>query len=180
MHVAETGVGSFLVHKLQQLSQLPCVLAEDGAPIQKGHIYIAQPGKHLIVSKEGIKLGVGPAENRWKPSIDILFRSAAAAFDSRSVGIVLTGYLHDGTSGMIAINNSGGTCIVQDPNEAEYPDMPLSVLNHVEVNFCVSLMKMGAVLEEVLQQEVQHKSVPEYVKTEAAIAERLATGINVL
>lgn len=85
----------------------------------------------------------GPAENRWRPSIDVLFRSAAVSYGNRLIGIILTGYLNDGTSGMNAIQRSGGTCIVQDPNQAEYPDMPLSVLESMEVDYCVTLNKNG-------------------------------------
>ena len=178
LHFSETGVGSFLVHKLQQGTLLRCELAEDGAPIRRGHLYVAPSDKHLIVSKEGIRLGLGPKENRWKPSIDVLFRSAAAAFNGRTIGIILTGYLNDGTAGMMAIQKSGGTCIVQDPNEAEYPDMPLSVLDHMRVDFCVSISRMGAVLEAAVQFEKEEIPVPEEVKAEAAISERAATGVE--
>jgi two-component system chemotaxis response regulator CheB len=178
MHLSQKGISDFLVHKLQQVTQLPCALAREGAPIQKGHIYIAPVDKHLLVTQEGIKFGYGPKENRWKPAIVMLFRSAAAAFNSRTIGVILTGYLNDGTSGMLAIKNSGGTCIVQDPNEAEYPDMPLSVLEYLQVDYCVSLAKMGAALQEALQLEKEETTVPELVRAEAAIAERAATGID--
>ncbi|WP_224999831.1 chemotaxis protein CheB [Cesiribacter sp. SM1] len=180
MHLSQKGISDFLVHKLQQVAQLPCALAREGAPIQKGHIYIAPADKHLLVAQEGIKFGYGPKENRWKPAIDMLFRSAAAAFDGRTIGIILTGYLNDGTSGMLAIKNSGGTCIVQDPNEAEYPDMPLSVLEHLQADYCVRLSKMGDALEMALQLEKEETAVPEHVLAEAAIAERAATGIDKL
>jgi two-component system, chemotaxis family, protein-glutamate methylesterase/glutaminase len=178
MHVAETSLGNFLVYKLQQMTSLPCLLADEGLPIQKGHVYIAPAGKHLLVSTEGVKLGLGPKENRWKPSIDVLFRSAAAAFNARTIGIILTGYLNDGTSGMLAIRRSGGICIVQDPNEAEYPDMPLSVLEHLQVDHCVPLARMGAALEESFQLEKENVEVPREVTLEAAIAERAASGID--
>lgn len=178
MHLSETGIGSYLVHRLQQVTSLSCKLAEEGAPIVKGHIYVAQPDKHLLVSKEGIKMGLGPRENRWKPSIDVLFRSAAAAFNGHTIGIILTGYLNDGTAGMLAIKSSGGTTIVQDPNEAEYPDMPLSVLNHMEADHCTTLMNMGEVLKELLQVQKAPVPVPEELAMEAAIAERTATSIG--
>lgn len=132
-----------------------------------------------MVNKEGIKLGLDPKENRWKPSIDVLFRSAAA-FNGRTIGVVLTGYLNDGTTGMLAIKKSGGICIVQDPNEAEYPDMPLSVINQLRVDYCVPLAQMGAVLQEAVKLRKEEKPVPDEVKAEASIAERAATGIDEL
>ena len=124
-------------------------------------------------------MGFGPPENRWRPSIDVLFRSAAAAYDSRVIGIVLSGLLHDGTSGMIAIKRCGGTCIVQDPTQAEYPDMPQSVLDNVEVDYCLMLEQMGAVLAEKSRIGVYHShKIPADVKAEAEIAEKAAIGIE--
>ncbi len=180
MHIAEKGMGSLLEYRLQHYTRLPLVLANDGAPIKPGHIYIAPPDKHLLVSREGIKLGLGPRENRWKPSIDVLFRSAAANFNGRSIGVILTGYLNDGTSGMLAIRKSGGTCIVQDPNEAEYPNMPLSVINNMRVDYCTPLAQIGPVLEGVMRLTKAEVPVPDEVKAEASIAERAATGIEVV
>jgi two-component system chemotaxis response regulator CheB len=147
MHLSRTSISDFLMHRLQPLTQLQCEVATEGATIKKGHIYVASPNLHLLVKKGKIILGRGPEENRWRPSIDVLFRAAAAAYSTRAIGVVLTGLLNDGTTGMLAIKRSGGTCIVQDPNEAEYPDMPLSVLDNMEVNYCISLAEMGEVIQ---------------------------------
>ncbi len=103
----------------------------------------------------------------------MLFRSAAAAFSTRTIGIILTGLLDDGTTGMSAIKRSGGTCIVQDPNEAEYPDMPLSVLNNMEVDYCISLSKMGDAVLEIIQTEPKEIAAPADVIIESEIAERV-------
>src|SRR5665647_95453 len=139
MHLSRTSISDFLMHRLQPLTDLKCEVATEGATIKKGHIYVAAPNLHLLVKKGKIILGYGPEENRWRPSIDVLFRSAAAAYSTRVIGVILTGLLDDGTTGMLAIKRSGGTCIVQNPNEAEFPDMPLSVLDNMEVNYCISL-----------------------------------------
>lgn len=178
LHVAQRGLGSLLVSRLQQATSLPCMLAEEGDTIQQGCIYVAAPDKHLLVTREGVKLGYGPRENRWKPSIDVLFRSAAAAFNGRTIGVVLTGYLNDGTAGMMAIRKSGGSCIVQDPEEAEYPDMPLSVIEHMRVDYVAPLAEMGAVLEEAMRLKKDVVPIPKEVAAEASIAERSATGIE--
>ncbi len=173
MHLSRTSISDFLVHRLQPHTTLPCELAKENAGIQKGHIYIAAPNAHLLVKKNKIILGHGPEENRWRPSIDVLFRSAAAAFSTRVIGVVLTGSLDDGTTGMLAIKRSGGTCIVQDPNEAEYPDMPLSVLDNMEVDHCISLSQMGDVIFKVTQTLPEEIPAPKDVIIESEIAERV-------
>ncbi|HEX2535627.1 MAG TPA: chemotaxis protein CheB [Chitinophagaceae bacterium] len=179
LHLSRRAISSYLVHRFTECARVRCVLAKDNTPIQKGTVYVAQPGLHLLVRKDQMVLGTGPEENRWRPSIDVLFRSAAATYNGHTIGIVLTGLLNDGTTGMSAIKRSGGTSIVQDPNEAEYPDMPLSVLNNLEVDYCVSLSEMGRVLREIVEQkEVQHTIVPQDLLIESGIAERMATGMD--
>lgn len=177
LHLSRKGMGEFLVHRVQQVTKMHCVAAADDSKIYADHVYIAPPDYHLLVKDGRTIIGHGPTENRWRPSIDVLFRSTAADYDGRTIGIVLTGMLDDGTSGMRAIKNSGGTCIIQDPNEAEYPDMPLSVLNNMEVDYCVSIAEMGKAIREITQKEPTHIPIPEEVKMEAAIAGRAATGI---
>lgn len=173
MHLSRTSISDFLVHRLQPHTSLKCEVAYEDAKIEKGHIYVAAPNQHLLVKKNKIILGRGPEENRWRPSIDVLFRSAAAAYSTRVIGIVLTGSLDDGTTGMLAIKRSGGTCIVQDPNEAEYPDMPLSVLNNMEVDYCIPLKQMGETIFEISQTNPEEIAAPKDVITESEIAERV-------
>ncbi|MEP6724346.1 MAG: chemotaxis protein CheB [Bacteroidota bacterium] len=173
MHLSRTSISDFLVHRLQPHTPLHCEIAKEGATIKRGHIYVAAPNQHLLIKKNNILLGNGPEENRWRPSIDVLFRSAAAAYSSRVIGIVLTGSLDDGTTGMSAIKRSGGTCIVQDPNEAEYPDMPLSVLNNMEVDYCISLTQMGETIAAILQTSPKEMAAPSDVIIESEISERV-------
>ena len=173
MHLSRTSISDFLFHQLGPLTDLKCEIATEGASIKKDHIYIATPNLHLLVKKDKIILGRGPEENRWRPSIDVLFRSAAAAYSTRTIGVVLTGLLDDGTTGMLAIKRSGGTCIVQDPNEAEYPDMPLAVLNNMEVDYSIGLAEMGEVIESITQTNPEEKPAPDDVIIESEIAERV-------
>jgi two-component system chemotaxis response regulator CheB len=173
MHLSRTSISDFLMHRLQPLTPIQCEIATEGALIQNDHIYIGAPNCHLLVKKDSIILGRGPEENRWRPSIDVLFRSAAAAFSTRAIGVVLTGLLDDGTTGMLAIKRSGGTSIVQDPNEAEYPDMPLSVLDNMEVDFCCPLANMGEIILGITQTTPEDKPAPDDVIIESEIAERV-------
>jgi two-component system chemotaxis response regulator CheB len=173
MHLSRTGISNFLMNHLKPLTRLQCEVATDGAALKKGYIYVALPNIHLLVKKGSILFGRGPEENRWRPSIDVLFRSGAAAYNTRCIGVVLTGQLNDGTTGMLAIKRSGGVCIVQDPNEAEYPDMPLSVLNNMEVDYAIPLSKMGEIIMGITQTNPEEQLPPRDVIIESEIAERV-------
>jgi two-component system chemotaxis response regulator CheB len=179
LHLSTQSISGYLAHRLQQHTTLTCTLAEDGMPLRKGQVYVAVPNYHLLVTRNAVKLGYGPAENRWRPSIDLLFRSAAVHFTTRVIGIVLTGLLNDGTTGMSAIQHCGGTTIVQDPNEAEYPDMPLSVINSMEVDYVLPLSQIGTLLEETAGNapEPEQQPPPDLIK-ETAIAENLLTDVH--
>lgn len=173
LHLSRTSISDFLLHRLQPNTTLRCEIAEEDMAIERGHIYIAPPNQHLLVKRGKIILGRGPEENRWRPSVDVLFRSAAAAYSTRVIGVVLTGSLDDGTAGMLAIKRSGGKSIVQDPNDAEYPDMPLSVIGNMEVDFSISLSKMGEVILSLTQTEPEETNAPQDVIIESEIAERV-------
>ena len=181
LHLSRKGIGDFVVYRLKQVTSMDCRLAVDGAPIRKDTIYIARPNQHLLVKDNKFILGGGPEENRFRPSIDVLFRSAAAAYSSRAIGIILSGMLDDGTSGMWAIKRSGGTCVVQDPNQAEYPDMPLSVINNMEADYVATLEEIGPLIAEIVKhQKGKKEPVPIDVILESKIAETTAVGIDVI
>jgi two-component system chemotaxis response regulator CheB len=178
MHLSKVGVGEFLVTRLQKYTAFTCIIPQDGDQIEAGKIYIAPPDKHLLIKDGKVALGYGPAENRWRPSIDVLFRSAAANYGNRVIGIILTGYLSDGTSGMVAIKKSNGCCIVQDPNQAEYPDMPLSVMEAMEVDFSARLDEMGEIIEAIVQKaQPETDEIDQDVLKEAQISENTVTSI---
>ena len=182
LHLSRKAIGDYVVPSLSKVTSLPCHLAEDGAPIEKDSIYVARPNQHLLVKDNHFILGGGPEENRFRPSIDVLFRSAAVAYSSYAIGIILSGLLNDGTSGMSAIKRSGGTCIVQDPNQAEYPDMALSVINNMEVNHVATLSEIGELIANItIKKNGKKKSkVPKEIIAESKIAETAAVGIDVI
>jgi two-component system, chemotaxis family, protein-glutamate methylesterase/glutaminase len=179
LHLTHLSVGDLFLQRLQQMTAFNCKMAENGELLRSRMVYMAPPDFHLLVKDNKVILGTGPAENRWRPSIDALFRSVAASYNSRSIGIILSGLMQDGTSGMIAIQKSGGTCIVQDPKEAEFPDMPLSVINNLKPDYCLSLRDMGVVLKEKTSNGTPPPfEVPAPIRLEAAIAERVAIDID--
>lgn len=144
-HVASYAQ-SMLPEILTHAGPLKAIHPADGDPIQAGHIYIAPPDHHLLVESTRILVKKGPKENRFRPSIDALFRSAAYTFGSRVIGVVLTGLLDDGTSGMWSIKRLGGIGIVQQPEDALYSSMPSSVLEYVDVDYSVPLAELAALL----------------------------------
>jgi two-component system, chemotaxis family, protein-glutamate methylesterase/glutaminase len=130
----------------------------DGEKIKSGRIYVAPPDHHLIVEPEQIRVTKGPKENRFRPAIDPLFRSAAYSYDRRVIGIVLTGALDDGTAGLWTIKHRGGTAIVQDPADAEVPSMPESALREVDVDYCVPIAEMPELIARLVNEDADENS----------------------
>lgn len=179
VHLAKQGIDDFLISRLQKCTSLKCELATDGLPIQKGHIYMAPANHHLILKNGSMRLTKGPAEGRWRPSIDVLFRSAAVCYSERVIGIILTGMLDDGTLGMQAIKKCGGVLIVQDPIEAEYPDMPQSVLDNTMVDYMLPVSAMNEAIQDTINNKKEEGvTIPADIKAEAAIIENTTTQIE--
>ena len=122
--------------------------------IYHGNVYVAPSNAHLLVETEQMRLSYGPRENRSRPSIDVLFRSAAVAYGARTVGVLMTGYLDDGVAGLEAISMRGGLTIVQAPGDAAVPDMPLAALAAVPVDHAVPLHRLGALLDRAVRAPV--------------------------
>jgi two-component system, chemotaxis family, protein-glutamate methylesterase/glutaminase len=176
-HMAAEATGDALLHRLGSHS-LKCKLASDGESFKNGNVYIAPADYHLLVKKKRLLVTKGARENRYRPSIDPLFRSAAVAYSSSVIGVILTGMLDDGTAGLIAIKKCGGVTVVQDPKDAAYPEMPQSALNNLKVDHCVPLSKMGLLLERLVQEPPgKSRPIPDDIRTEAEIAERVLSDI---
>lgn len=172
VHMSAESPG-LLPEILDCASQLPVVPAEDRAPIRSGHIYVAPPDHHLLVEPGWMRLTRGPKENRFRPAIDPLFRSAAYAFGSQVIGVVLRGLLDDGTAGLWAIKDRGGVAIVQEPQDALYPDMPQSALRYVAVDHRLPIRAMTAVLNELVHDplvEERERPVSDTLAIETKIA----------
>lgn len=173
MHTAPDSPG-VLAQILDRSGPLPAANATNREPIRPGHIYVAPPDAHLLLEPGRMRLTHGPKENRFRPAIDPLFRSAAQVFGPRVVGVILTGGLDDGTSGLWAVKRLGGVAVVQDPEEAFMPSMPLSALGQVEVDYTLPLAEMPAVLARLADRTVAEQEggyeVPEELNIEVKIA----------
>ncbi|GAB2470545.1 chemotaxis protein CheB [Hymenobacter qilianensis] len=137
---------SILPQLLSSVSALPARHPQNGETVKPGVIYVAPPDHHLLLEGTTVLVTRGPKENRFRPSIDALFRSAAYTFGPRVIGVVLTGYLDDGTSGLWSVQRMGGLTIVQDPHDAEQPSMPTNALEYVKPDHLVPLSQLGALL----------------------------------
>jgi two-component system, chemotaxis family, protein-glutamate methylesterase/glutaminase len=177
-HMAPHNSGEPLVRRLQRHQAFDVALARSGDRFKAAHIYIAPPDHHLLVKRDRLLVTKGARENRSRPAVDPLFRSAAVAHGSRVIGVVLTGLLDDGTAGLIAIQRCGGMTVVQAPQDAAYPGMPQNAIDNVDVDYCVPIADMGALLERlVVQPHGKQKRVPADIRTEARIAERVMSDI---
>lgn len=134
---------------LARCGQLSVVSPSDMEPLRAGIIYVAPPDFHLLIEPGHVRLTKGPKENRFRPAVDPLFRSAAQVFGPNTIGVVLTGNLDDGAAGLWAIKELGGVAIVQDPKEAMHPSMPKSAIEAVDVDHVASLADIPALLVQV-------------------------------
>ena len=172
IHTSANSPG-FLASILERAGVLPATCVTEREPIEPGRIYVPSPDHHLLLERGSVCVTRGPKENRFRPAVDPLFRSAAQAYGPRVIGIVLTGALDDGTAGLLAVKQLGGTAIVQDPADALSPSMPSSAMQRVEVDYCVPISEMASLLVRLTNEEVEEKeeyTVPEMLNTEVAIA----------
>lgn len=177
-HMSADTTGESLVKSLNSSGAILCHHAHDGQVFKNSTLYLAPSDQHMLIVKGKILVTKGARENRARPAIDPLFRSAAVAYGNRVIGVILTGYLDDGTSGMMAIKRCGGVCIAQDPRDASYPDMPQSVISNVGVDHCVPIAEMGELLSNILRSKLpKSRKVPKDIAIEAKIARRVLSDL---
>lgn len=175
VHLSEES-SSALPKILDRSGPLEAVSPEDGGRLKRGHIYVAPPGFHMLVEEGRVRVARGPKENRHRPAVDPLFRSAALVYGPRVVGVVLTGARDDGTAGLLAIKRRGGVAVVQDPEDALFAGMPQSALEYVEVDHCLPLNGIAPLLARLSREEVPaeeegaYATVPEDMEFESKMA----------
>ena len=166
--VLHTGPGqrSYLPEILGRAGALPAEQAADGAALEPNRIYVAPPDHHLLLVDGRMRLVRGPHENGHRPAIDPLFRSAALAYRERAIGVVLSGALDDGSAGSAAISSLGGRVLVQDPNDATFPDMPRNAIAADHPHAVLPAADIGAAVVRLI------RAPPEAGK-EAEVEEKL-------
>ena len=165
---------SFYPKILSQKIAMPVVETNNGAEIKAGTVYVSKPNHHLFVHEGKIYLSNGPRENLFRPSIDVLFRSAAVAYGNCCVGILLTGRLNDGTAGLEAIKKCGGLAMIQNPATAEFSDMPSNAAEIVAIDYTVDLEDMSGVIQEIMNEKA-----PERIKLPASVIRENSIAIKI-
>jgi len=157
LHTAAMSPG--VLHEiLSRSGPLPAVKVRASERLQNGHIYVAAPDFHLLVEPGVVRATKGPHENRFRPAIDPLFRSAAQVYGPSTVGVILSGNLDDGTAGLWAIKQLGGVAVVQDPADAPFPSMPQSAIDHVQADYVVPLAAIPTVLSNVVEAPMSERT----------------------
>jgi two-component system, chemotaxis family, protein-glutamate methylesterase/glutaminase len=172
LHFPE-GAPSSLPRILSRSGPFEAAHPEDGGRIEKGRIYVAPPGLHMLVEDGVVRLARGPRENYHRPAADALFRSAAVARGPGVIGVVLTGARDDGTAGLLAIKRRGGVAVVQDPDDALFRWMPESAARYVDVDHRVPLGEMAPLLARLCRESAEERGeepVPEDMEFEARIS----------
>jgi two-component system chemotaxis response regulator CheB len=165
---------SYLPSILDRATALPVIHAEDGMALLPSRICIAPPNFHMIVADGFLRIVHGPKENLHRPAIDPLFRSAAAAYGARVIGVILSGALDDGTSGLMMVRASGGTAIIQDPATATHSSMPASALEQVPDAYVLPVDEIADLLVHLTQEELPAAAVAKKAPKAAGMESRLA------
>ena len=152
LHVGARG-HNLLAGIFQEEARIGISTAEEGETIRPGHAYIAPVDRHLLVIDDAIRLGRGPRENMSRPAIDPLFRSVASCCGPRAIGVILTGNLNDGASGLAAVKRCGGTTVVQNPSDSLAPDMPWEALHSTDVDYRAPMAEMAGLLVKLTLEE---------------------------
>jgi two-component system chemotaxis response regulator CheB len=152
-HMAPDVTG-LLPRVLNRQKGLVASNAIDNEEINFNHVYVAPPDKHLLLDKGVVRVTRGPKENRFRPAVDPLFRSAAEHYGARVIGIILSGALDDGTAGLWTVKSRGGLAIVQEPEEALVSSMPESALAAVDVDYRVPMAEMAPLLVRLTAETV--------------------------
>jgi len=156
---------------LSAAGDLPATFARDGDTLRKGQIFLAPPGCHLIVDRDRLLMGKGPRENNVRPAIDPMLRSVAVCCGARAIGVILTGTLGDGASGLSAIQQCGGIAVVQDPDDAAFSEMPRTALNRSTPDHVAKLADLPLLLNSLVQRPVGVPTpIPESIRFEVGIA----------
>jgi two-component system chemotaxis response regulator CheB len=160
--VLHTGASdrSHLPQILQRHTELPVIGVHDGQLVLPGHLYVARPDYYLVLEASTAHLTRGPKENRFRPAVDALFRSAAYVHGSRVVGVILSGTLDDGSAGLWWVKERGGTAIVQTPTDAQFPAMPENALRHTTADHVVPAGEIGPLLAQLTRQEASSEQRP--------------------
>jgi two-component system, chemotaxis family, protein-glutamate methylesterase/glutaminase len=178
-HIPADAVGNVLIDTLKRTSKLKMLHPKSGESLLPGNVYFAASDHHLMIDEhKKILITKGAHENRSRPAINPLFRSAAVSYGSGVIGILLTGYLDDGTAGLEVIQRCGGICIVQDPKDADYPDMPQNAINKIKPDYILPIAEIGGIIYQLISKNpAKQRAISKDILIETAIATRVTSDL---
>ncbi|MFZ1176445.1 MAG: chemotaxis protein CheB, partial [Mycobacterium sp.] len=153
------GAPSVLAQIIDRSGPLPAVAAVDGAVLEAGRIYVAVPDHHLLARDHRVALSDGPWESGRRPAIDALFRSVALDYGPRAIGVLMSGLLDDGVTGLRAIKAKGGVTLVQEPTDALFPDLPRNALKAGVADHTVVAKEIGSVLGQLADRNIEEQGM---------------------
>jgi two-component system, chemotaxis family, protein-glutamate methylesterase/glutaminase len=156
LHIAP-DLPSKLPEILCRAGPVPVHHCRDRDQLGAGRILVAPPGFHMLLDGEQVRLTHGPRENSSRPSIDVLFRSAARSYGPRVIAILLTGALYDGVAGLLDVRRAGGVAVVQAPADAAEPSLPEQAIKIAGADAIVPIDEMGALLVRLVRETVPKK-----------------------
>ena len=157
--VLHVGASSSLPGILQRAGKLPVTHAVDGQRLEPGRVLVAPPDRHLMVVDGHVRVVRGPRENLHRPAVDPLFRSAALSYGPDAIAVVLSGTREDGAAGAAAVSGRGGAVVVQEPDEAVYPDMPRSAIAADNPDYVLPLAEIPATIARLVTEERKEETV---------------------
>lgn len=147
---------------------LKVVTATDGMVLEPGTAYFAPPDRHVLLTPDGLRVVHGPRENNVRPSIDVLFRSAAVGYRSRVIAVLVSGSQSDGVLGLVAVKRCGGVTIVQEPSDASHGELPGQALTKGNIDHVAPAAAIAALLVRWCNSEATpHIAVPEELRVDA-------------
>ncbi len=175
-HISPDAEG-LLPQVLNRVRTIHAANAIDKEPVVMNRIYVAPPDNHMTLENGLVRIARGPKENRFRPAVDPLFRSAAHFYGSRVIGVILSGALGDGAAGMWTIKDRGGITVVQDPADAEAPSMPETALAAVKIDHCLPLSAMAPLLVKLAGEPAadNKKQVEQEENKKTSLELRIAT-----
>jgi two-component system chemotaxis response regulator CheB len=169
------GADSRLAHILSRAGPLPAVQARGGEELKRGRVYVAPPDRHLMVRGRHVLLGRGAHENGVRPSIDVLFRSAAVTYGRRAVAVVLSGSRDDGVAGASAVGARGGCVMVQSPDDALFPSMPSNTVSRDHPDRVLPLADLAAAVTAAVRHLSEEAPMSENGGQEMSLETEYAT-----
>lgn len=155
---------NILNNRLPESAEWDIRLAENDETIEPGRVYFAPSDHHLLIEENKVRVTQGPQINLSRPAIDLLFRSAAVAYQSQNIAVLLSGSLYDGVNGMQVIKRCGGIAIAQDPDDAKYPDLPNNLIKEVDVDYIKPASEIGSLLNKIAKEPVNPpKDIPDEI-----------------